>query len=56
MDNLKNFGFTELNPSEMKQIQGGNLIEDIERLFGSLEGYAAYLGITIEELRKRLGL
>ncbi|MDW8850382.1 hypothetical protein SD960_09795 [Flavobacterium sp. MMLR14_040] len=30
MDNLKKFNFTELDASEMKQVQGGGLAADIE--------------------------
>ncbi|QLC66217.1 class IIb bacteriocin, lactobin A/cerein 7B family [Flavobacterium sp. LPB0248] len=55
MDNLKNLNFTELNPSEMKQVRGGGLIDDILSIL-DIEALAKQLDITIEEARKILGL
>lgn len=55
MDNLKNLNFTELDPSEMKHVRGGNWLETLVEVLGIVAA-ADMLGITIEELRKRLGL
>ncbi|MFC4476620.1 hypothetical protein [Flavobacterium chungangensis] len=56
MNNLDNLNFTELSSSEMKLVQGGNWIDDLLVFFGgSIEALAAYLGMTVEEVRKLLG-
>ncbi|UPZ17361.1 hypothetical protein [Flavobacterium humidisoli] len=56
MDNLKKMNFTELDPSEMKLVQGGNWVDDLVVVLGSLEAVAAYLGKTVDEVRAMLGL
>jgi hypothetical protein len=56
MDNLKKMNFTELDPSEMKLVQGGGWLEDLVVVLGSLEAVAAYLGKTVDEVRAMLGL
>jgi|GEM_PF-1713794 hypothetical protein len=60
MDNLKKLNFTELDPSEMKLVQGGGWVDDVVKIVdflgGNLDAAAAYLGITVEEIRRLLGL
>ncbi|MET3033234.1 hypothetical protein [Flavobacterium johnsoniae] len=60
MDNLKNLNFTELNPSEMKLVNGGNWLDTLRQLLdaldGNVEALAAYVGMSVEELRSLLGL
>ena len=53
MDNLKNLNFTELKPSEMKQVRGGDLLGELTAIYKDL---ADLLGISVEELLKRLGI
>lgn len=60
MDNLKTLNFTELDPSEMQLVQGGNWLDDVlnvvKSLDGNVEAAAAFLGMTVQELRTLLGL
>jgi len=37
MDNLKKFEFEALDSSEMKEVQGGNLFDDLVKVIKSLE-------------------
>jgi len=60
MDGFKNNNFTELSVSEMKQVQGGNYLDDVlkvvEGLGGNLNASAAVLGMSVQQLRDMLGL
>ncbi|WP_427872159.1 hypothetical protein [Flavobacterium sp. MMS24-S5] len=58
MDDLKSLDFTELSPSEMKQVKGGNWIDELEKLVNSIgiDAAAAFVGMTVQELRNLLGL
>jgi hypothetical protein len=49
MDNLKKMNFTELNSSEMRQVQGGGLLED-------LTARARELGMDIDDLLRQYSL
>ncbi len=50
--------FTELNPSEMKQLKGGNWLDAVQKLVDSIgiDAAAAFVGMTVQELRDLLGL
>jgi hypothetical protein len=58
MENLKKMNFTELNPSEMKQLKGGNWLDAVQKLVDSIgiDAAAAFVGMTVQELRDLLGL
>ena len=53
MDNLKKFNFTELDSAEMKQVQGGDLYEDILAQLKAL-GISVPPAATLAELLRLL--
>jgi len=56
MENLKKMNFTELDASEMKIVHGGNWVDDLLKVLGSIEAVAAYLGMSVEEVSRLLGV
>jgi hypothetical protein len=55
---MENLNFTELTSSEMKQVKGGNWLDDLLKVIDALgiEAAAASVGMTVQQLRDLLGL
>ncbi len=60
MENLKKMNFTELDASEMKIVHGGDAFDDViklvELLGNNYDAIAAILGMSVEEVRRLLGV
>ncbi|MDY0987718.1 hypothetical protein BSF41_04920 [Flavobacterium sp. ACN2] len=55
---MENLDFTELTPYEMKQVKGGNWVDEVEKIVNAIgiDAAAAFLGMTVQQVRDLLGL
>ncbi|MGE8343086.1 MAG: hypothetical protein ACN6OI_18805 [Flavobacterium sp.] len=53
---MENLDFTELTPYEMKQVKGGNWVDEVEKIVNAIGIDAAFLGMTVQQVRDLLGL
>lgn len=55
---MENLNFTELTPFEMKEVKGGNWLDNLRNVVNILgiEAAAASVGMTVQQVRDLLGL